>query len=83
MTATRPPNPFAYGRDYSPLALVGRRAELAEVGRALRNRGRLFLVGPRRFGKTALLAAADAAAGGTVVLRFDVEAYETAEALRS
>jgi len=81
MTATRPPNPFAYGRDYSPLALVGRRAELAEVGRAIRNRGRLFLVGPRRFGKTALLSAAEAAAGGTVVLRFDVEAYETAEAL--
>lgn len=76
-------NPFAYGRHFHTRTLVGRRAELAEIGRAIRNRGRLFLTGPRRFGKTSLLAAAgaEAARAGSVVLRFDVEAYETTEAL--
>jgi DNA-binding IclR family transcriptional regulator len=64
---------------------VDREAELTEIARVIRNRGKLFLIGPRRFGKTSLLAAAaeDASRAGTVVLRFDAEKYETLPLLAS
>lgn len=72
-------NPFEYGRELGRAELVDREAELAEIGRVIRNRGKLFLIGPRRFGKTSLLAAAaeEATSSGAVVLRFDAEKYET------
>jgi uncharacterized protein len=78
-----PRNPFEYGRELARHELVDRELELGELGRAIRNRGKLFLVGPRRFGKTSLLAAAGEAASsaGTLVLRFDAEKYETLELL--
>ena len=43
------------------------------------NGGKLFLIGPRRYGKTSLLAAAEAHAEleGMVVLRFDAERFPT------
>lgn len=72
-------NPFEYGRELGRAELVDRDAELHEIARVIRNRGKLFLIGPRRFGKTSLLAAAaeEASRAGTVVLRFDAEKYET------
>lgn len=78
-------NPFEYGRELDRRELVDREQEIMEIRRVIHNRGKLFLVGPRRFGKTSLLAAAGeaAAAGGVIVLRFDAEKYETLELLAS
>jgi uncharacterized protein len=73
------PNPFDYGLATGPQPLVGRDAEVRQIRRVLRSRGRLVLIGPRRVGKTALLLAAsqEAARAGTVVLRVDAERFET------
>jgi predicted AAA+ superfamily ATPase len=77
------PNPFEYGRELGLEELVDRREEMAAIDAAIRNRGKLFLIGPRRFGKTSVLSAADEAATrrGTVVLRIDAEKYESLELL--
>jgi uncharacterized protein len=76
-------NPFQYGRELLRSELVDRAEELALMDATIRNRGKLFLIGPRRFGKTSLLAAAaqDAEARDVVVLRFDAEKFETLEVL--
>jgi DNA-binding transcriptional ArsR family regulator len=72
-------NPFEYGRELDRDELVDRESELAEMDAAIRNRGKLFLIGPRRFGKTSLLhaCALEAERQGTTVLRFDAEMYES------
>lgn len=72
-------NPFPYGRELSADELVDREEELEAIDRAARNRGKLFVIGPRRYGKTSLLAAAAERieADGGVALRFDAERYET------
>lgn len=76
-------NPFEYGRELGLDELVDRRDELGAIEAAIRNRSKLFLIGPRRFGKTSLLSAAGEAAArrGTVVLRVDAEKYESLELL--
>ena len=76
-------NPFQYGRELDRFELVDRTEELTLIGTTIRNRGKLFLIGPRRFGKTSLLSAAtqEAEARGVVVLRFDAEKFETLEVL--
>ncbi|HET6567536.1 MAG TPA: ATP-binding protein [Rhodothermales bacterium] len=72
-------NPFEFGRELSGAELVDRGEELATVVRTMGESGRLFLIGPRRFGKTSILrvAAERAEAEGTVVFRYDAEAYPT------
>ena len=72
-------NPFEFGRELSGTELVDREEELATVMRTMGQGGRLFLIGPRRFGKTSILRAAteQAEAEGIVVLRHDAEAYPT------
>lgn len=76
-------NPFEYGRELGADELVDRADELERLEAVIRNRGKLFLIGPRRFGKTSLLSAADERASerGVIVLRFDAEKYETLEVL--
>ena len=76
-------NPFAYGRELAAEELVDRESELDTILRTIDNRGKLFLIGPRRYGKTSLLSAAGeiARSRGVVVLRFDAEKYETLELL--
>jgi uncharacterized protein len=76
-------NPFEYGRELGADELVDRRDELERLEAVIRNRGKLFLIGPRRFGKTSLLSAADERASrrGVSVLRFDAEKYETLDVL--
>jgi hypothetical protein len=71
-----PANPFHYGREVD--ILVDRDEELARVIRVSRECGTLFLIGPRRFGKTSILRAAEAelAGAGKVVLRYDAEAFD-------
>ena len=55
-------NPFQYGAELKPSQIVNRKQELRDVQRAILGHGRLFLLGPRRFGKTAILRAAAATA---------------------
>ncbi len=76
-------NPFEYGRELGRDELVDRKDELRQVVRTLENTGKLFLIGPRRYGKTSLLSAAAsvAADGGTIVLRYDAERYESLDLL--
>ena len=72
-------NPFEFGRTLSPRELVDRNDELAEVTSTLLSSSKLFLIGPRRFGKTSILRAAEhkAESAGAVVLRYDAEAFPT------
>jgi len=74
-----PPNPFEFGRELGAGELVDREAELALVRRTILNRGRLFFIGPRRYGKTSILHAAEELLSeeGVVVLRYNAEAYES------
>ena len=72
-------NPFEFGRELAPKELVDREQELRDFARIVANRGKLFLIGPRRFGKTSILNALEhrLVARGVVVLRYDAEAYES------
>jgi DNA-binding IclR family transcriptional regulator len=72
-------NPFEYGRELNADELCDRANELTRIQRVAENRGKLFVIGPRRYGKTSLLHAAEQrlAAQGIVALRFDAERYET------
>jgi AAA+ ATPase superfamily predicted ATPase len=69
-------NPFEFGRELNESELVDREQELDLVERAIVNRGKFFLMGPRRFGKTSILSAVEhrVSARGAVVLRYDAEA---------
>ena len=72
-------NPFWFGRDHSGAELVDREDELKTVLRAMEQTGRLFIIGPRRYGKTSILRAASELAEerGIVVLRRDAEVFPT------
>lgn len=76
-------NPFQYGAELRPSQIVNRKDEIRDVTRAILEQGRVFLLGPRRFGKTAILRAASAAAErqGAVVIRLDAEAYPGVDGL--
>ncbi|MEX2282346.1 MAG: hypothetical protein WEE89_07670 [Gemmatimonadota bacterium] len=77
------PNPFVYGRELSRGELVDRTDELETIAATIRNRDRLFLIGPRRFGKTSLLKVAGAAArrSGHIVLHCEIEKHESLSVL--
>ncbi|MEM1096733.1 MAG: AAA family ATPase [Bacteroidota bacterium] len=72
-------SPFEYGRELPSAELVDRHDEVQQVIDIIQNGGRLFLIGPRRFGKTSILRAAAERArdAGAVVLRYNAEAYPT------
>ena len=76
-------NPFEFGRELGADELVDREHEIEIVTAALLDAGRVFIIGPRRFGKTSLVhAAAERAEGeGGVVLRYDAQAFPTLEQL--
>jgi len=76
-------NPFQFGRELGADELVDRQREIAEVSWTIRQAGKLFLIGPRRYGKTSVLkAAADRLSSeGAVVLRYDAEAYPSLDLL--
>lgn len=78
-------NPFSYGRELGASHLVDRKAELALVERTIRDGNKLFMIGPRRFGKTSILKAAQdrLTAKKAIVLRFDATASPTLELLVS
>jgi hypothetical protein len=76
-------NPFEFGRELGIGELVDREQEVAAVMQTIREGQKLFLVGPRRFGKTSILKVAeDRLQGkGAVVLRFDAESYPSLDLL--
>lgn len=76
-------NPFEFGRELGAGELVDRQEEVAEVIRVIRGGEKLFVIGPRRYGKTSILKAADdrAARDGAVVLRYNAESYPTLDQL--
>lgn len=76
-------NPFEYGRELGPDELVDRADDVAAVVEAMERPGKLFLIGPRRFGKTSILRAAEdqVTRAGGIVLRYDAEAFTSVEQL--
>ncbi len=76
-------NPFEFGRELNKIELVDRRDELALVQQAVLEARKLFIVGPRRYGKTSILAAAQQRCQekGAVVLRFNAESFPTLDGL--
>jgi hypothetical protein len=78
-------NPFQFGRELAPSELVDRQSEIAACVNTVQNRERLFLIGPRRYGKTSILNAASDALQqqGAIVFRYSSEAYPTIEMLVS
>ncbi len=76
-------NPFTVERAVRGAQLINRAQELAKVTTALRRAGKLFVIGPRRFGKTSILMTAldQLREEGRQVLFFNVEGYTTLELL--
>lgn len=76
-------NPFEFGRELNKNELVDRQDELETIKRAAFEGRKLFVIGPRRFGKTSLLAAAEERCRekGAVILRFNAESFPTLEGL--
>ena len=76
-------NPFQFGRELGLGSLVDRKSEVAAVERTIREGNKLFLVGPRRFGKTSILkTAADILAQESgIVVRLDTESFPSIDEL--
>lgn len=72
-------NPFEYGRELEPGELADRVAIVAKVRDAMLHGRKLFLIGPRRFGKTSVIRSAEleAIARNAIVLRYDASAFPT------
>jgi hypothetical protein len=76
-------NPFEFGRAMHTESIVDREEELQRLVRAVHNGERLFLIGPRRYGKTSLLNVVQRhlEKEGAVVLKYDVEKFTSTELL--
>jgi len=76
-------NPFEFGRAMRADAIVDREEELRRLMDAVRNGERLFLIGPRRYGKTSLLNYMQSRleSDDVIVLKYDVEKFETTRLL--
>lgn len=76
-------NPFQFGRELGIAELVDREEEVDDVIRTIRQGGKLFLIGPRRYGKTSILRAAEdrLLETGAAVLRYNAESYPTLDLL--
>lgn len=72
-------NPFQFGRELGLGSLVDREDEVAAVMRTIRDGNKLFLIGPRRFGKTSILktAADELAKDSGIVIRLDAESFSS------
>jgi hypothetical protein len=76
-------NPFEFGRELDAEELVDRDDEVRAVVSAVMEAGKLFLIGPRRYGKTSILHVASerATRSGALVFRYNAEAFPTLEQL--
>jgi hypothetical protein len=68
-------NPFRFGGEIGARDLVDRETETSQVENTIRNGEKLFLIGPRRFGKSSILRASAERliASGAIVLRVDAD----------
>ncbi|MBS1794615.1 MAG: ATP-binding protein [Acidobacteria bacterium] len=75
-------NPFEFGRELGSNELVNRVEELALIKQTINSGGKLFVIGPRRYGKTSLLKAAEnSAKQGNISLRYNAEAFAEIDGL--
>lgn len=76
-------NPFEFGRELGSDELVNRTAELETIRQTIESGGKLFIIGPRRFGKTSLLKASaeTATKKGDIILRYNAEAFAEIDGL--
>jgi energy-coupling factor transporter ATP-binding protein EcfA2 len=77
-------NPFEFGRELGAAELVDREEEVATTVSMMTEGGKLFLIGPRRYGKTSILKAASDVAEQkhrAVVLRYNAEGFPTIDLL--
>jgi uncharacterized protein len=76
-------NPFEFGRELGTTELVDRQDEVAAVIDTIRQGAKLFLIGPRRYGKTSILKTAEDRLAGknAVILRFDAESFPSLDLL--
>lgn len=76
-------NPFRFGGEIGADDLVDRQEETALVERTIRNGDKLFLIGPRRYGKTSILRTASErlSSRGAIVLRVDADPVSSLSAL--
>lgn len=76
-------NPFEFGRELGIDELVNRTVELDELTQTIQTSGKLFVIGPRRFGKTSLLKSATekSAKEGNIILRYNAEAFTEIDGL--
>ncbi len=72
-------NPFEYGRELEPEELADRVDVIAKVTDAMVHGRKLFLIGPRRFGKTSVIRCAElrATSADACVLRYDASVFPT------
>lgn len=70
-------NPFQFGRELGADELVNRTEELKAIRQTVENAEKLFLIGPRRYGKTSIMkAAADVLEKENhIVLRYNAESF--------
>ncbi len=70
-------NPFEFGRELGSEELVNRTEEIEIVRQTIESGGKLFIIGPRRFGKTSLLksSAEKSQKEGNIILRYNAEAF--------
>jgi len=78
-------NPFQFGRELGSDELVDRVDDVTAVVQTIQQGGKLFLIGPRRYGKTSILKVASdrATRKGQIVLRYNAEGYPTLDLLVS
>jgi uncharacterized protein len=72
-------NPFVYGEVVPASAFVDREEELARLTADLRNGQKVFLISPRRFGKSSLVRQAlrSAQRGGALTVELTVSSYSS------
>jgi hypothetical protein len=72
-------NPFVYGEIVPPAAFVGRDAELGRLVADLASGQKVFLISPRRYGKSSLVRQASAALGRQRIatLEFTVSSFSS------
>jgi hypothetical protein len=70
-------NPFQFGGTLRPEDIVNRKSEIKQIVQTIQDSEKLFLIGPRRYGKTTILHAArqQCEARGGQVFYVNAEAY--------
>ena len=75
-------NPFSIEYALAPNRLVDRKDEVAQVKQALTQAGKLFMIGPRRFGKTSILVAAEEALKKRAkIIHLNIQSFTSIEQL--